>query len=104
GLSAGQKQLLACARTLIESPEIVILDEATAFVDSETELLIEEAMKTLFKGRTSLVIAHRLSTIRRVDQILVLHSGRIIESGSHTALIEKKGFYHHLAKLQGLAE
>jgi ABC-type multidrug transport system fused ATPase/permease subunit len=104
GVSAGQKQLIACARALIESPEIVILDEATAFVDSETELLIEEAMKTLFKDRTSLVIAHRLSTIRRVDRILVLHSGRIIESGTHAELIAKKGFYHHLAKLQGLAD
>jgi ABC-type multidrug transport system fused ATPase/permease subunit len=103
GLSAGQKQLIACARALIESPEIVILDEATAFVDSETELLIEGAMKTLFKGRTSLVIAHRLSTIRRVDKILVLHLGRVVESGTHGELIGKKGFYHHLAKLQGLA-
>jgi ABC-type multidrug transport system fused ATPase/permease subunit len=104
GLSAGQKQLIACARALIESPEIVILDEATAFVDSETELLIEEAMKTLFKGRTSLVIAHRLSTIRRVDKILVLHSGRIVESGAHADLIAKRGFYRHLAELQGLID
>jgi ABC-type multidrug transport system fused ATPase/permease subunit len=104
GISAGQKQLIACARALIESPEIVILDEATAFVDSETELLIEKAMKTIFKGRTSLIIAHRLSTIRRVDQIMVLHSGRIIEQGTHQTLIDKKGFYYHLAKLQGLAQ
>ncbi|MDR2386747.1 MAG: ABC transporter ATP-binding protein/permease, partial [Deltaproteobacteria bacterium] len=104
GLSAGQKQLISCARALIDSPEIVILDEATAFVDSETELLIEKAMKTLFKGRTSVVIAHRLSTIRRVDLILVLHLGRIIERGSHAELLAQKGFYYHLAKLQGLAE
>ncbi|MDR2368273.1 MAG: ABC transporter ATP-binding protein/permease [Deltaproteobacteria bacterium] len=104
GLSSGQKQLIACARALIGSPEIVILDEATAFVDSETELLIEGAMKTLFKGRTSLVIAHRLSTIRRVDVILVLHAGRVIERGDHDTLLAKKGFYYHLAKLQGLAD
>ncbi|MDR0620868.1 MAG: ABC transporter ATP-binding protein/permease, partial [Deltaproteobacteria bacterium] len=103
GFSAGQKQLIACARALIDSPEIVILDEATAFVDSETELLIEKAMNTLFKGRTSLVIAHRLSTIRRVDMILVLHYGKIVERGTHAELLAKKGFYHHLAKLQGLA-
>jgi ABC-type multidrug transport system fused ATPase/permease subunit len=104
GISAGQKQLLACARALIEAPEIVILDEATAFVDSETELLIEEAMKTLFRGRTSLVIAHRLSTIRRVDAILVLNGGRLIESGDHASLIARRGLYYHLARLQGLAD
>jgi ABC-type multidrug transport system fused ATPase/permease subunit len=104
GISAGQKQLIACARALIEAPEIVILDEATAFVDSETELLIEEAMKTLFRGRTSLVIAHRLSTIRRVDAILVLNGGRLIESGDHASLIARRGLYYHLARLQGLAD
>ncbi|MDR1296001.1 MAG: ABC transporter ATP-binding protein/permease [Deltaproteobacteria bacterium] len=104
GISAGQKQLIACARALIEAPEIVILDEATAFVDSEAEMLIEEAMKTLFKGRTSVIIAHRLSTIRRADRIMVLHRGRLIENGDHASLVAKKGFYYHLAKLQGLAD
>ncbi|MDR1487282.1 MAG: ABC transporter ATP-binding protein/permease [Deltaproteobacteria bacterium] len=101
GLSAGQRQLIACARALIEAPELVILDEATAFVDSETELLIENAMKTIFKQRTSVVIAHRLSTIRRVDRIMVMNQGRIIESGSHSELMKQKGIYYHLATLQG---
>ncbi|MDR2455704.1 MAG: ABC transporter ATP-binding protein/permease [Deltaproteobacteria bacterium] len=104
GLSAGQRQLIACARALIEAPELVILDEATAFVDSETELLIERAMMTLFKGRTSIVIAHRLSTIRRVDRIIVMRRGRLVESGNHESLMEMKGIYYHMATLQSLAE
>lgn len=104
GLSAGQKQLIACARALIEAPELVILDEATAFVDSETELLIERAMMTLFKGRTSIVIAHRLSTIRRVDRILVMQHGRLVECGDHEALMALKGIYYHMATLQSLTE
>ncbi|MDR2947417.1 MAG: ABC transporter ATP-binding protein/permease [Candidatus Adiutrix sp.] len=102
-LSVGERQLLACARALIETPEIIILDEATAAVDSETEALIEKALRTLFTGRTSITIAHRLATIRRVDRILVLHNGQLIEQGSHRELIEKKGAYYRLALLQGLA-
>lgn len=100
-LSAGERQLLACARALIETPEIIILDEATAQVDSESEMLIENALHTLFTGRTSIVIAHRLATIRRVDRILVLHDGRLIEEGSHQELMTKKGAYYRLALLQG---
>ena len=100
-LSAGERQLLACARAFIEAPEIIILDEATAQVDAETEALIEEALHTLFTGRTSIVIAHRLATIRRVDRILMLHQGRIIESGTHQELLAKKGAYYNLARLQG---
>lgn len=102
-LSAGERQLLACARALIETPEIIILDEATAAVDSESEVLIEEALHTLFQGRTSITIAHRLATIRRVDRVFVLHEGRLIEEGTHRELIERKGIYYHLALLQGLA-
>ena len=102
-LSAGERQLLACARALIETPEIIILDEATAAVDSESEALIEEALSTLFIGRTSITIAHRLATIRRVDRIMVLHNGQLIEEGSHQELIAKKGAYYRLALLQGLA-
>ncbi|UQZ90822.1 antibiotic ABC transporter ATP-binding protein [Deltaproteobacteria bacterium Smac51] len=101
-LSAGERQLLACARALIETPEIIILDEATAAVDSESEALIERALSTLFQGRTSITIAHRLATIRRVDRILVLHNGRLIEEGSHDELVAKKGAYYRLALLQGL--
>jgi ABC-type multidrug transport system fused ATPase/permease subunit len=104
GLSAGERQLIACARALIEAPEFVILDEATAFVDSETELLIEQAMKTVFAGRTSVVIAHRLSTIRRVDRIMVLNRGVLSESGDHATLLAARGLYYHLARLQGLAD
>ena len=100
-LSAGERQLLACARALIEAPEIIILDEATAQVDVESELLIENALHTLFEGRTSIVSAHRLATIRRVDRILVLHDGRLIEEGSHDELVAKKGAYYRLALLQG---
>lgn len=102
-LSAGERQLLACARALIETPEIIILDEATAAVDSESEMLIEQALHTLFTGRTSITIAHRLATIRRVDRILVLHNGCLIEQGSHQELVAKKGAYYRLALLQGLA-
>ena len=101
-LSAGERQLLACARALIETPEIIILDEATAAVDSESEALIEQALHTLFTGRTSITIAHRLASIRRVDRILVLHGGRLVEQGSHQELISKKGVYYRLALLQGL--
>jgi ABC-type multidrug transport system fused ATPase/permease subunit len=103
-LSAGERQLLSCARALIGSPEFVILDEATAFVDSESELLISAAMNALFEGRSSLVVAHRLSTIRKADRILVLNKGSVAEEGTHHGLIAKKGLYYHLALLQGLTE
>ena len=100
-LSTGERQLLACARALIDTPEIVILDEATASVDSENELLIENALSSLLKGRTSIVIAHRLSTIKRVDRILVLSDGQIVESGSHEELLAERGLYFRLAALLG---
>jgi ATP-binding cassette subfamily B protein len=103
-LSAGERQLLACARALIEAPEIIILDEATAAVDSESEILIERATRTLFPGRTSITIAHRLSGIRRADRVLVLHCGRLAEEGSPAELLAKKGAYYRLALLQGLAK
>ncbi|MDR2339438.1 MAG: ABC transporter ATP-binding protein/permease [Deltaproteobacteria bacterium] len=103
-LSAGERQLLACARALIGAPEFVILDEATAFVDSESELLISAAMSALFEGRSSIVVAHRLSTIRKADRIIVLEKGTVQEEGTHEALIAQKGLYYHLAMLQGLAE
>ncbi|MDR2350155.1 MAG: ABC transporter ATP-binding protein/permease [Deltaproteobacteria bacterium] len=101
-LSAGERQLLACARALIDAPEFVILDEATAFVDSESELLISKAMRTVFEGRTSIIIAHRLSTVKNADRILVLNRGRIVEEGSHEDLIKKNGLYFNLARLQSL--
>jgi ABC-type multidrug transport system fused ATPase/permease subunit len=101
-LSAGQRQLIACARALIDAPDVVILDEATAFVDSESELLIARAMNTLFEGRTSVIIAHRLSTVKRADRIIALSRGRIAEEGTHAELLARKGIYYRLALLQGL--
>jgi ATP-binding cassette subfamily B protein len=99
-LSAGQRQLLAMARIMARNPEILVLDEATANVDSETEILVERAVEATLAQRTSIVIAHRLSTIRRSDRIIVMDSGRIIEEGTHENLMAGKGFYHRLQNLQ----
>ncbi|WP_066504168.1 ABC transporter ATP-binding protein [Abyssisolibacter fermentans] len=98
--SAGQRQLLSFARTLVFNPAILILDEATANIDTETELLIQDAMQKLMKGRTTLVVAHRLSTIQHADKIIVLHKGKIREMGSHQELLLKKGMYYKLYELQ----
>jgi ATP-binding cassette subfamily B multidrug efflux pump len=95
-LSIGQRQLISFARALVTNPQILILDEATANIDSFTELTIQRALKVLFEGRTSLVIAHRLATIRDADRIIVLQQGRIVEQGDHDALIAAKGLYAHL--------
>jgi ATP-binding cassette subfamily B protein len=99
-LSQGQKQLLTIARAFLADPEILILDEATSSVDTRTEVLIQKAMGTLMKGRTSFVIAHRLSTIRDADLILVMNHGSIIEKGTHTELLAKNGFYADLYNSQ----
>ena len=99
-LSAGQKQLLAFARVLVRNPRILVLDEATANVDSETEMFVEQAIQTALAGRTSIVIAHRLSTIRRADRILVMDQGQIVEEGAHGALMALGGLYYHLQSLQ----
>jgi len=99
-LSAGQRQLLAMARVMARNPEILVLDEATSNVDSETEILVERAVEATLAQRTSIVIAHRLSTIRRSDRIIVMDSGRIIEEGTHENLMAGKGFYHRLQNLQ----
>lgn len=100
GLSVGQKQLIAFARALAFDPRILILDEATSSVDTETEQRIQSALNRLLAGRTSLVIAHRLSTIQRADRILVLHRGRVCEQGSHQQLLAEKGIYYRLYQLQ----
>lgn len=101
-LSGGEKQRLAIARLLLKSPQIVILDEATAHLDSENEALVHEALSAALKGRTSLVIAHRLSTVRDADQILVLEKGKIVERGTHEELVEKAGLYADLYNRQDL--
>jgi ATP-binding cassette subfamily B multidrug efflux pump len=99
-LSAGERQLLAMARVMVRNPEILVLDEATANVDSETEILVERAIDATLSQRTSIVIAHRLSTIRRADRIIFMDSGKILEEGTHEKLMADKGFYHRLQNLQ----
>jgi ABC-type multidrug transport system fused ATPase/permease subunit len=99
-LSVGQKQLLSFARAIAFDPRVLILDEATSSVDTETELLIRDALTVLMRGRTTIAIAHRLSTIQDMDRILVLHKGRVRESGTHQELLAQRGIYHRLYELQ----
>jgi ATP-binding cassette subfamily B protein len=99
-LSVGQKQLLSFARALAFDPRVLILDEATSSVDTETELLIRDALRVLMAGRTTIAIAHRLSTIQDMDHILVLHKGQLREQGTHQALLSQRGIYFKLFELQ----
>ncbi|MFD2033659.1 ABC transporter ATP-binding protein [Belliella marina] len=99
-LSVGQRQLISFVRAMVYNPEIIILDEATSSVDTETELLIQKAIDKMMTGRTSIVIAHRLSTIQRADKIIVLHQGEIKEVGTHESLLEHGGYYANLHKMQ----
>jgi ATP-binding cassette subfamily B multidrug efflux pump len=99
-ISQGQMQLLTIARAVLADPAILILDEATSSVDTRTELLVQEAMQNLMKGRTSFVIAHRLSTVRNADLILVMDNGTIVEQGKHQELLAKGGFYAELYNSQ----
>lgn len=98
--SAGQRQLVSFARTLAFKPDILILDEATANIDTETEVLIQDALKKIMKGRTTLIVAHRLSTIQNSSEIIVMHKGEIREEGTHQELLTQKGIYYKLYKLQ----
>jgi ABC-type multidrug transport system fused ATPase/permease subunit len=103
-LSTGQRQLLSFARVVAHDPDVLVMDEATANIDSETEALIQEALGNMLEGRTSLVIAHRLSTIKRANRILVIHGGKLVEEGNHASLLETRGLYYNLYRMQFLAE
>jgi len=98
-LSMGQRQLLSFARALLADPRILILDEATSSIDTQTEVLIQRALKTLLEGRTSFVVAHRLSTIRGAD-LIILADGRIVETGNHQELMQRRGTYYRLIQAQ----
>lgn len=99
-LSVGQRQLISFVRAMVYDPEIIILDEATSSVDTETEELIQAAIEKMMHGRTSIIIAHRLSTIQKADKIIVLNKGRIVEHGTHDVLLKKEGFYSQLYQMQ----
>jgi ATP-binding cassette subfamily B protein len=99
-ISGGEKQRLSIARAILHDPRVLIMDEATSSVDSETEFKIQQAMDRLANGRTTLVAAHRLSTLRHADRIFVMENGRLIEEGPHAALMRKRGRYHRLVKVQ----
>ena len=103
-LSQGQRQLLAFARVLAADPEILVLDEATASIDTETELLIQDALRKLTEGRTSILIAHRLQTIQEANRVLVLQDGKVEELGTHEELLAAGGLYHTLHALQFQAD
>ncbi len=102
--SVGQRQLISIARAILADPRILVLDEATSAVDTETEVMIQQAFERLMRGRTSIVIAHRLSTIRKADQIVVLKDGQIMEVGNHAALMQRGGYYAQLVKAQAAGE
>jgi ABC-type multidrug transport system fused ATPase/permease subunit len=99
-LSVGQRQLLSFARAFVRNPSIIILDEATSSIDSETESLIEAGVKNLLDNRTAIIIAHRLSTIKSVDRILVLHKGELVQEGTHESLLQQDGLYRQLYEMQ----
>ena len=103
-LSVGQRQLISFIRAYVYQPKILVLDEATSSVDTESEELIQHATDALTQGRTSIVIAHRLSTIQKADKIIVLDKGRILEQGSHQELLDKEGAYKKLYELQFVSE
>jgi subfamily B ATP-binding cassette protein MsbA len=102
-LSGGQKQRLSIARAVLKNPPIMILDEATSALDTESEQLVQKALENMMKNRTSIVIAHRLSTIQKADNIIVLAKGEIVEQGKHEELLENKGVYYNLVKMQSLS-
>ena len=100
-LSSGERQLISVARAFAAEPEMIILDEATSYVDSQTEVYLQEAIANLMRGRTCVVVAHRLTTARSADRIVVLNNGLMAETGNHAALMARKGYYYRLYQLQG---
>jgi subfamily B ATP-binding cassette protein MsbA len=99
-LSGGERQRLTIARAVIKNPPILILDEATSSLDTESERLVQDAINNMMQNRTSIVIAHRLSTIRHADEIIVLQKGEIVERGNHESLLQKGGYYYRLVQMQ----
>ena len=98
--SAGERQLISFARVIAHKPNIMILDEATANIDTETEVLIQDSLKKMMNVGTMLIVAHRLSTIQHADKIIVLHKGKILEQGNHQELLKRGGHYYQLYRLQ----
>ena len=99
-LSGGERQRLTIARAIVKNPPILILDEATSSLDTESERLVQDAINNMMQNRTSIVIAHRLSTIRHADEIVVLQKGEIVERGTHDELLQKQGYYYRLVQMQ----
>jgi ATP-binding cassette subfamily B protein len=101
GLSSGERQLISIARAIARDPDLIILDEATSYIDSESEVQIQDALENLMRSRTSVVIAHRISTARNADRILVLQKGRVVEFGNHRELMDLGGLYFKMVKMKG---
>lgn len=99
-ISSGERQLISIARAFARDPQLILFDEATSYIDSQTEMWIQQALKKLMENRTAIIIAHRLSTVRHADRIIVLNRGRIVESGSHAELMDRQGFYYRLSQFQ----